>query len=231
MQKKLKSNYQDKLKLIAILAMILDHITLYFMPEIEILRVIGRVSMPIFCFFAGYNFKDNKERRDLLKYGLYLTVASFLLSNSWVVFNMLCTIYIGNFYLRRLYSPVPNLISNMFQILPLIILTPPTMMLFEYGTIAIAFMLIGYLYKHHQYYRKAYIIIFAFLICIVGQIQFWFEIYNFLLLVSLAILFYYLMIDANFEMKVQDDIRYITRNSLMIYFITSLSFICLGAFI
>ena len=227
MQKTLRSNYQDKLKLVAILSMVIDHVTAFFMPKIEILRVIGRIAMPLFCFFAGYNFNENKQKTDLLKYGVYLTIISFILSGSWVVLNMLCTIYIGDFYLRKLYSPVANLISNMFQILPLIVLTPLTMMFFEYGTIAIAFMLIGYLYKHHKYYRQAYILIFAFLVCIVGQIQFWFEIYNFLLLVSLAILFYYIMRDADFEMNVKEDIRYVTRNSLMIYFIMSLLFMCL----
>jgi hypothetical protein len=224
MQKALASNYQDKLKLVAIAAMMLDHTSAFLMPKIEVFRVIGRIAMPLFCFFAGYNFNESRKRIELLKYGSILTLISFITSGHFVTLNMLFTIYFGNLYLRKFYSPVSNFLSNLFQLLPLIILTPATMFMFEYGTMAIAFMLIGYLYKHHKYYRETYILIFSILVCMVGQIQFWFEIHNFLLLVVLAISFYYILLNSDFKLEVREDIRYITRNSLVIYFFSSVFF-------
>jgi len=77
------ANYQDLLKLIAIILMIADHVGLYFLPEVQLLRAVGRYSMPIFCFFAGYNFK-NKARLELLLYGLALYFISvFLVYGKW----------------------------------------------------------------------------------------------------------------------------------------------------
>ncbi|ABE04776.1 F pilin acetylation protein TraX [Rickettsia bellii RML369-C] len=45
-----KSNYQDLLKTLAIIAMIIDHIGLYLYPDLIILRIIGRTAMPVFCW-------------------------------------------------------------------------------------------------------------------------------------------------------------------------------------
>jgi hypothetical protein len=48
-----QSNYQDLLKLIAIFVMVVDHLGVYFFPDITTLRIIGRYAMPIFGFFVG----------------------------------------------------------------------------------------------------------------------------------------------------------------------------------
>lgn len=70
---KTESNYQDFLKTIAIITMVIDHLGLYFFPEYEIMRVIGRVSMPIFCFFVGYNF-HKKPKIKILVVGVVLHI-------------------------------------------------------------------------------------------------------------------------------------------------------------
>ena len=38
------------LKMIAIVAMLIDHIGAVLFPQIEILRIIGRIAFPIFAF-------------------------------------------------------------------------------------------------------------------------------------------------------------------------------------
>lgn len=69
-----QSNYQDLLKLIAIFTMVVDHLGVYFFPDITTLRMIGRYAMPIFGFFVGYNFKNSINFHILLYgVGLYLT--------------------------------------------------------------------------------------------------------------------------------------------------------------
>ena len=90
------SNYQDILKIIAIICMIIDHIGLYFFPETWILRAVGRYAFPVFCFFAGFNFR-NKLKLKVLIYGiaLYLFTTTVIFEQI-VEANILISIFIGN---------------------------------------------------------------------------------------------------------------------------------------
>lgn len=211
------TNYQDKIKMVAIVAMIIDHLGSVFLSNFEILRVIGRISAPIFFFFCGYNFK-NHNRPLLLVYGILLVI------NSWIVYNtihvnILFTIFLGNLYLNKIYSHSDKFVSNLFQIFPLILFAPATNYLFEYGTIGFAFMLIGYLCKNNKENYYKYILIYSLMICFSGQILFWFDFYNFILLIIMSYLVYYLFQENGFENLVGNKIMHITRNSLMIYFV------------
>lgn len=44
----------DVLKTVGVILMILDHIGLYLYPDVEMLRVIGRLAAPIFLFLIGF---------------------------------------------------------------------------------------------------------------------------------------------------------------------------------
>jgi hypothetical protein len=46
---------QDLLKLAAIISMVLDHIGALLLPDVSILRIIGRFAMPAFALLLGYN--------------------------------------------------------------------------------------------------------------------------------------------------------------------------------
>lgn len=54
----------NALKLIAALAMLIDHIGVLLLPQVLILRVIGRISFPIFAFMIaeGCRYTKNKAR-------------------------------------------------------------------------------------------------------------------------------------------------------------------------
>ena len=57
-----------QLKLLAILAMTADHIGAVFFPEIPLLRWIGRLAMPVLCFFIGEGLRHTRSpRRYLLR--------------------------------------------------------------------------------------------------------------------------------------------------------------------
>lgn len=57
-----------QLKLLAMLAMTADHIGAVFFPEIPLLRWIGRLAMPVLCFFIGEGFRHTRSpRRYLLR--------------------------------------------------------------------------------------------------------------------------------------------------------------------
>lgn len=57
-----------QLKLLAMLAMTADHIGAVFFPEIPLLRWIGRLAMPVLCFFMGEGLRHTRSpRRYLLR--------------------------------------------------------------------------------------------------------------------------------------------------------------------
>ena len=57
-----------QLKLLAMLAMTADHIGAVFFPEIPLLRWIGRLAMPVLCFFIGEGLRNTRSpRRYLLR--------------------------------------------------------------------------------------------------------------------------------------------------------------------
>ena len=60
------------LKIIACILMVIDHVGVILLPEVEILRVIGRLSYPIFAYFLaeGCRYTRNKVKRFLLVFGL-----------------------------------------------------------------------------------------------------------------------------------------------------------------
>lgn len=59
-----KSLSQEGLKLIACVCMLIDHIGALFFPGMDSLRIIGRISFPIFCFLLveGANYTRNPAK-------------------------------------------------------------------------------------------------------------------------------------------------------------------------
>ena len=78
---KLKFLSGNTLKLIAAIAMVVDHIGVIFFPQIRLLRMIGRLSFPIFAFMIA---EGCKHTRNKLRY--FLTVAALALSFQTVYF-------------------------------------------------------------------------------------------------------------------------------------------------
>ena len=141
-------NYQDILKIIAIICMIIDHMGLYFFPETWILRTVGRYAFPIFCFFAGFNFR-NRLRPKVLIYGiaLYLFTAAIIFQQI-VEANILISIFIGHVYLIIFQSRLNNFWNAYTHFLILACLWPLTSHFWEYGTLTIAMMVLGYSVKN-----------------------------------------------------------------------------------
>jgi hypothetical protein len=66
---------QEGLKLIACLTMLTDHIGAIFFPTCAFLRIIGRISYPIYAFLIAEGVGHS---RDLKKYGLRLLLIALL---------------------------------------------------------------------------------------------------------------------------------------------------------
>ncbi len=142
------SNYQDILKIIAIICMIIDHMGLYFFPETWILRTVGRYAFPIFCFFAGFNFR-NRLRPKVLIYGiaLYLFTTAVIFQQILEA-NILISIFVGYVYLIIFQSRLNNFWNAYTHFLLLACFWPLTSDFLEYGTLTIAMMVLGYSVKN-----------------------------------------------------------------------------------
>lgn len=66
---------RNALKLIAMICMVVDHVALFFVPSNNIayllMRIVGRISFPLFAFFLAQGYIYSKNR---LKYFCYILV-------------------------------------------------------------------------------------------------------------------------------------------------------------
>jgi TraX protein len=213
-----QTNYQDLLKLGAIVTMVVDHLGVYFFPEMMTLRMIGRYAMPIFGFFVGYNFK-NSVNFHILFYGviLYLISTVFIIE-AFFSANILISLFLGQLYLFFFQEQLRNLTKGWLHFIILVILSPFTLYLFDYGSLVIGIIVIGYMVKVKSIDLK----IAAFVIAYVSLLH---TVVNFSDLSRanlffcgvVAIMVYLSLSYGNFEKKIALNIRPITCHALLIY--------------
>lgn len=56
----------NQLKLFALITMTIDHVGMYLFPQLLILRIIGRLSMPIYAFMIAEGCRYTRNRRQYL---------------------------------------------------------------------------------------------------------------------------------------------------------------------
>jgi hypothetical protein len=75
------------LKVIAMTAMVIDHIALYFVSNgwlYESLRGIGRIAFPIFAFLIAEGYRHTHKKWE---YGRNLLMFAFMIILNWVINN------------------------------------------------------------------------------------------------------------------------------------------------
>lgn len=82
------------IKIIAVIATLIDHIGFVFFPSVEILRIIGRIAMPLFAFQVALGFRHTKNRN---KYILRMLVFAII---SQLPFMLLMSIHSNIFKLN-----------------------------------------------------------------------------------------------------------------------------------
>lgn len=214
---KKSSNYQDLLKTLAIIALIIDHLGLYFFPKYQIFRAIGRFAMPIFGFFVGYNY--NKPNHKIAALGFVLT---FML---WFCFdvtslNILIVMYLGQWclYFMDQYELGSKTII-WIKILALIAIIPLTQDYLEYGSLLLAFILVGKSFKEGigNYWLIGCVTIASILFSLQPG-RFMFTIENQVIVIALMLLEGYLLGGLNHSKPIKINLKPISRNSLYIYF-------------
>jgi hypothetical protein len=213
------SNYQDLLKIFAMITMIIDHLGLYFFPEYSLMRLIGRTAMPVFCFFAGYNFKEQPKSKILL-FGILLYLITTILLKQFTAGNILISIYIGQCYLCLFRNKLHNIIVGSMHIVILGVLGPVTCFFSDYGSLAVAVMVCGYLAAEHadEYFKTAVFI--SIILSILHTFTvFKFSNVYFKTIIILGALEYFLMTIKTFDQEIllNINISVISRNMLFIY--------------
>ncbi|MEG0364580.1 MAG: TraX family protein [Erysipelotrichales bacterium] len=74
-----------QLKVIALITMTIDHIGVFIFPDVEFLRIIGRISFVIFAFFIGNAFIYTKNRK---KFAIQLSLVALIFEIVLFILNV-----------------------------------------------------------------------------------------------------------------------------------------------
>lgn len=144
------ANSYDWLKALALLTMVVDHLGKYFFPELEWLRVIGRIAAPIFLFLVGYNgtFSFN---RYLLVGAVIVSAALFATGEPLFPLNILWSIFIWRAFLHYFAESHPLKHEMLVLWLAMIVFYLPVVFLLEYGTVGLMFALLGWYARRQRF--------------------------------------------------------------------------------
>ncbi len=134
--------------------MVIDHVGHFFYPDEMWFRVLGRLCIPIWFFLIGYA-KTTEITKGLWIGGVTIAISGIISGQFLLPLNILFTIIIFRYIrqgtvMRSFYSA--DGLRGMYLIL--LFLTLPSAILFEYGTSAMLFVLIGYMVRNKDDVQK-----------------------------------------------------------------------------
>jgi hypothetical protein len=143
-------NKYDVLKSIAFLFMIIDHIGFFLLPQYIFIRVVGRVSMPIYVILFGMSCK--KPDNLILLMSVMVIAMTKYFSNYFLPINLLLTMYLMSFLLdgaKNFYNSSKKIFIALLIILfPIVIIT---IYFIEYGLLILYLMLLGVFIKKDRW--------------------------------------------------------------------------------
>lgn len=142
----IRPNLYDYLKILALVAMIIDHIWYYLYPEQFRLRVLGRVAFPLFLFLVWYN-QSYRWRRNLTILAIIIQLLIWLMWRYWYpsvspVINILWVVVLTRFMMT--YVSTRNIWIQASLMISAFVLMPWTWTYLDYGTMALGFAILGY---------------------------------------------------------------------------------------
>ena len=136
---------QEGLKLIACVSMLLDHIGAILLPQVQWLRVIGRMAFPVYCFLLVegiHRSKNLKKYQDRLILAALLAEVPYDLAVSGGVDFARCSVMVTlllGFWVVRLIQQRGSLWKRV-AIIPLMLLSE--ILWSDYGSIGILIILL-----------------------------------------------------------------------------------------
>lgn len=140
----------DLLKTLAVITMIIDHVGYYFYPDIEWFRVVGRLSFPIWAFLIGYANSRDIPARWWIGAGI-LVISGFMIGQPIFPLNVIPTLIACRLIIEGVMSYATKGTEYLLHMMTLmILLSLPTSMISEYGTLGVLFAMQGYAIRHKQ---------------------------------------------------------------------------------
>lgn len=146
-------NSWDAIKLVALVLMFIDHAGLFFFPDDDWLRAIGRAAAPVFLFLAGYS-SHYRFRWDLLLLAIVMTTSGISVSGHVHALNILFTILMSRALFEWLEKRGRH-ITRPYEWYVGCVALFSSMVVFQYGTFGLLFAICGYMKSHPQYYPRA----------------------------------------------------------------------------
>ncbi|NLK97454.1 TraX family protein [Defluviitalea saccharophila] len=148
LEPKISSNLDTNfLKIVAAITMLIDHIGYVFFPDMIVLRIIGRISFPLFayCIVVGFLYTSN-----IIKYAIRLGIFSVLsqpfyvlaFDLSWYELNIFPTLLMGLLIIHFLKE------KKWFIVTILLILV--SLGDFSYGLQGILLMVLFYIFRNQR---------------------------------------------------------------------------------
>lgn len=144
------------LKLLAVITMLIDHIGAFLLPDVEFLRIIGRISFPIFafCIANGYRYTKNKYKYMLrLLIGGIISIFPYSILHGpgyfrvpfrniffTLLLGLLCIFFFDNAKKKR--KGLKNIISLGSAIMVFVCLSFSNILSVEYGLFGVALVLL-----------------------------------------------------------------------------------------
>ena len=163
------------LKIIACVLMAIDHIGYFLFPQYQILRIIGRVSMPIFAFFIaeGCYYTKNKLKHFLLIFGLGAIIQAVMyfaanetMANILLLFSVsVLYIYLTQLLKKWIFKGRVKILKTLLSIVLFLVALIPGFILFDkvnfdYGFETMLVPVIVSLFDLRKYTDKKWVIIF-----------------------------------------------------------------------
>lgn len=144
------------LKILAIIFMLIDHIGFMFFPNLNILRAIGRLALPLFAFQIGIGFKNTKSKEKYIFRMIIFTLISqypFWLFAKTVIPNIDFSLNVGatlTLGLLALYC-IEKFKNKFLKILiPLLIIAVAFFVPMDYGWYGVLTIILFYIFNQNK---------------------------------------------------------------------------------
>ena len=189
-------NTWDRLKLIALVFMFIDHIGAYFFVHDVWIRSIGRSSAPVFLFLAGYasSYRFSKK---LLILACAMQLSNMLMGHADQAVNILFNIILCRAALHRMEKR-GRVIERPFEwFIVLGIFVVFSSFFIQYGTLGMMFAVCGYMKRYPERYSRKVLQRFlaaSLVVCAFNFLLFFdFSTFEFLLMLPFLALDYWLI--------------------------------------
>ncbi|OOM10392.1 TraX family protein [Clostridium saccharobutylicum] len=147
----------SQLKILAIISMVLDHVSWILLPNIEIFHFIGKIAFPIFCFMIaeGYIKTRNKKKYLLRLLGIavlseipFIMTFRLVFGPSWIALDTIFDLVLG---LIAIWSYDSCKFKGKFII---ILILGALALLFQIDGDFFGVLVIYIFYKYHDNFKK-----------------------------------------------------------------------------